>query len=148
MLKPFGLAKFQDFPSAMEVVAPTAAMNRALRALSQRAVEELEMPPVRCPSSEEVETEIGGESACIALYCMIYNMFIYCIYYIYNSYLFIYVCIYLFMHLCIYLLMYMFVYICIYNYMLNTPIDGYFGENWPTAVRSPCRWRGECSVYC
>lgn len=29
-----------------EVVAPTAAMNRALRALSQRAVEELEMPPV------------------------------------------------------------------------------------------------------
>ena len=151
MLTPFGLANFQDFrvqpldpTHPTEVVAPTA-MNRALRAHLSRAVEELEMPPVRCPSSSSRNRNRGWILHCIALYCIIYNMFIYSIYHIYIYYSFIYlfkIVIYSFICLCICMCVY------IYNYMLNTPIDGYFGENWPTPVRSPWRWRGECSVYC
>ena len=116
MKKPFGLANFPDFPSVQpldpphptEVVAPTAAMNRALRALSQRAVEELEMPPVRCPSSRKVETEIGGES----VYCIVLHY----LHYVYLQYLlYIYILfIYLFMHLFAYVYVCMCVCVCIY----------------------------------
>ena len=115
MKKPFGLANFPDFPSVQpldpphptEVVAPTAAMNRALRALSQRAVEELEMPPVRCPSSRKVETEIGGESVyCIVLHYLHYVYLQYLLY-IYIIHLFIYaficLCICLYVCMCIYI---------------------------------------------
>ena len=121
MKKPFGLANFPDFPSVQpldpphptEVVAPTAAMNRALRALSQRAVEELEMPPVRCPSSRKVETEIGGESVyCIVLH---YLHYVYLQYLLYIFFLFIYLFIYAFICLCIclYVCMCMYIYIII-----------------------------------